>query len=226
MQPVQKVEVLSKSPIFTELNQPELVELASLATERSLLPGEYIFWEGDPPHWFYIVAQGKVKVLKHASSGKEFIIAFFGPGEMFGEVAVFEGKSYPASAQALVQSLVLGIRRAAFLDFLTRHPQGALKIISVLGGRLRDAQERLTTMAGERVEQRLTKVLLMLSSRLGPTLPFTRQDIADMTGTTLETTIRVLSRLKEGGIIHSPRGKIIITDKTKLHLLAGGPPKI
>ena len=226
MQPAEKVEALSKSLIFTELNQEELIELAGLATERRLMPSEYAFWDGDSPDWFYIVAQGKVKVLKHSSTGKEFIIAFFGPGEMFGEVAVFEGKPYPASAQASVQSTILGIKRDTFLTFLTKHPQGALRIIGVLGGRLRDAQERLTTMAGERVEQRLAKVLLMLHSRLGPTLPFTRQDIADMAGTTLETTIRVLSRLRDGGIIHSVRGEIAILYKTKLRLLAEGPPKI
>ncbi len=104
MQPAQKVEVLGKSPIFTELNQPELVELASLATERSFLPGEYIFWEGDSPEWFYIIAQGKVKVLKHASTGKEFIIAFFGPLGMAGKEAE-EGSPLDAQNQALSQSL-------------------------------------------------------------------------------------------------------------------------
>ena len=95
-----------------------------------------------------------------------------------------------------------------------------------LGGRLRDAQRRLKDLAGERVEQRLAQTLLMLSAKLGPTLPFTRQEIADMAGTTTETAIRVMSRLKQGKIIRSVRGRIIILDESKLRLLSEGPPQV
>ena len=221
-----KVQILRQSFIFSTLNDDELAELASLAIERSFVSNEFIFWDGDAPDWFYIVAKGKVKVLKHSLSGKEFIIAFFGPSEMFGEVAVFEDKPYPASAQAVAETKVLEIKREDFLSFLAHRPEVALRIISVLGGRLRDAQSRLRDLAAERVEQRLTRILLMLSSKLGTTLPFTRQEIADMAGTTTETAIRVMSRLKDGGIIRSVRGKTIIVDETKLRLLSEGPPRV
>jgi CRP/FNR family transcriptional regulator len=167
-----------------------------------------------------------VKVVKHSSLGKEFIIAFFGPGEMLGEVAVFEDKPYPASAQAVAETKVVGIKRKDFLSFLANRPQVALRIINVLGGRLRDAQGRLKDLAGERVEQRLASVLLMLSAKLGPTLPFTRQEIADMVGTTTETAIRVMSHLKDRGIIRAVRGKVIILDVEKLRLLSEGPPQV
>ncbi len=83
-----------------------------------------------------------MKVLKHSSQGREFIIAFFGPGEMLGEVAVFEDKPYPASAQAVAETRILGIKKEAPLSFLAKHPRVALKIINVLGGRLRDAHSR------------------------------------------------------------------------------------
>ena len=226
MQNSVKAQVVKKSFIFSRLSEDELAELASLAVERSFTAGEFIFWEEDAPDWFYIVAEGQVKALKHSSSGKEFIIAFFGPGEMFGEVAVFENKPYPASAQSMADTRVLGIRREDFLAFLASRPHVALRIINVLGGRLREAQSRLRDFAGERVEQRLARTLLMLSSKLGPTLPFTRQEIADMAGTTTETAIRFMSRLKNGGIIRSLRGKTIILDETKLRLLSEGPPQI
>ncbi|GAF72743.1 unnamed protein product, partial [marine sediment metagenome] len=150
----------------------------------------------------------------------------FGPYEMFGEVAVFENKPYPASAQAVAETKVVGIRREDLLSFLANRPQVALKIINVLGGRLRDAQSRLRDLAGERVEQRLASVLLMLSAKLGLTLPFTRQEIADMTGTTTETAIRVMSHLKDRGIIRSVRGKVIILNEEKLRLLSEGPPRV
>jgi len=145
---------------------------------------------------------------------------------MFGEVAVFEDKPYPASAQSVSETRVVGIKRDDFLTFLANRPQVALRIINVLGGRLRDAQNRLRDLAGERVEQRLASVLLMLSAKLGLTLPFTRQEIADMVGTTIETTIRVMSSLRDRGIIRSVRGKVIIQDVEKLRLLSEGYPRV
>jgi CRP-like cAMP-binding protein len=219
-------KLLGSSLILSGLSEAELGELAGIAIERNFEPGEFIFWEGDAPDWFYIVAEGQVKVLKHSSLGKEFIVAFFGEGEMFGEVAVFENKPYPASAQAAAKTRVLAIKREDFLSFLAGRPQVALRIISVLGARIREAQNRLRDLAGERVERRIARTLFMLSSKLGPTLPFTRQEIADMAGTTTETAIRVMSQLKERGIIRSGRGKIIILDEGKLRLLSEGPPQV
>jgi CRP-like cAMP-binding protein len=218
--------MLKQSLIFSGLKSEELEELALLCSERHLPAGESFFWEDDPPDWFYLLVEGGVKVVKHSSSGKDFIVAFFNPGDMFGEVAVFENRPYPASAQAVTDSTALGIKRMDFLTFLSRRPEVALRIITVLGGRLRDAQSRLRDLAAERVEQRLARVLLMLSSRLGNTLPFTRQDIAEMAGTTTESAIRFLSGLSTRKIIRSTRGKMVILDELKLKLLSEGPPPL
>ena len=218
-----KAEVIKNSLIFSSLKDEEIEELSGVTVERTLQSGEFVFWEGDSPNWFYMVAEGRVKVLKHSSLGKEFVIAFFEPGDMFGEVAVLENKPYPASAEAVAETRVLGIRRDDFLSFLASRPEVALRIINVLRGRLRDAQSRLRDIAGERVEQRLARTLLMLASKLGSTLPFTRQEIADMAGVTTETAIRVMSRLREGGIIRSIRGKTVIVDENRLKLLSEGP---
>ena len=226
MQFSNKSDSLRRSSIFSSLNDDELGELADLAVNYSFVPNEFIFWDGDAPDWLYIVEEGRVKVIKHSSLGKEFIIAFFGPGEMFGEVAVFENKPYPASAQAVVGTRVLGIQRDKFLSFLAHRPQVSLRIINVLGERLRDAQSRLRDLAGERVEQRLASTLLMLSTKLGPTLPFTRQELADMAGTTIETAIRTLSQMKDRAIIRTVRGKVIILNEAKLRLLSEGPPRV
>ena len=223
---IDKIWVLKQSLIFASLNEDEIAELAHLAIERSSRPGEFVFWDGDTPAWFYLVAEGRIKILKHSSLGKEFIIAFFSSGEMFGEVAVFENKPYPASAQAVTETKVLGIKREDLLSFLAHRPEVSLRIINVLGGRLREAQSRLRDLAGERVEQRLARTLLMLSSKLGTTLPFTRQEIADMAGTTTETAIRFMSQLKDREIVRSSRGKTVILDMTKLKLLSEGPPQV
>jgi CRP/FNR family transcriptional regulator len=219
-------KIIKSSSIFSGLNDDDLGELAKLAIERNFMSNEFIFLDGDSPDWLYIIAEGRVKIVKHSSSGKDFIIAFFHSDEMFGEVAVFENKPYPASAQAITQTRLVGIKREDFLTFLANRPQVALRIINILGGRLREAQNRLRDFAGERVEQRLASILFMLSSKLGLTLPFTRQEIADMAGTATETTIRIMSQLKERGIIRSIRGKIIILDKEKLRLLSEGPPQL
>lgn len=221
-----RAEALKRTLIFSSLSEAELVELSRLAVERSFNAGEYVFWEGDAADYFYILLEGRIKVSKFSSLGKEVIIAFFGPGEMFGEVAVFEEKPYPASSQAATSTRVLAIKRGDFLSFLSSHPQVALVIINILGGRLREAQGRLKDLAGERAQQRLARILLMLLAKLGSTLPFTRQEIADMAGTTTETAIRFLSRLKDGKIIRSTRGEIIILDEAKLRLISEGPPKI
>jgi len=226
MKETEKAQILKQSFIFSSLSEGGVTELSHLASERKFVPGEFIFWEEDAPDWFYVIAAGKVKAVKHSSLGKEIIIAFFGPGEMFGEVAVFENKPYPASAQALAETSLLGIKREEFINFLIKHPQVALTIINVLAGRLREAQGRLRDLAGERVEQRIARLLLMLSAKLGVDLPFTRQELSDMAGTTTETAIRILSQWKSRKIIGSVRSKITILDETKLRLLAEGPPRV
>lgn len=219
----EKATVLKNSYIFSELDIDDIEILAGMCIEKVFQPDEFIFWEGDSPEWFYVVLRGQVKVLKHASSGRQFIIAFFGTGEIFGDVAVFENKPYPASTQAVKETSVLGIKRQDFTAFLINRPEVALRIINILGGRLREAQDRLRDLAGERVEQRLAFILQMLSGKLGSVLPFTRQEIADMAGTTVETVIRVMSNLRKQGIVRSVRGKIIIDDEEKLRLLSRRP---
>lgn len=219
-----RTQLLAQSPVFSALDEEELHHLSELVAERHFTQGEYVFWEGDAPKWFHIVVKGRVKVVKQSPSGKEIIIAVFNAGEVFGEVAVFGGKPYPASAQAMEDTAVLSINREEFLSFLAQNPGIALKIIVVLGERLRSAHERLRDLASEKVEQRVARILLMLYSKVGSVLPFTRQEIADMAGTTIETSIRTMSRLKNTGIIGSTRGQITILDEPRLRQLSQGNP--
>jgi len=224
MDQAEKVKALKRADIFAGLNSNELAALAAITFERHIKLGEFVFREEDSPQNFYIIADGRIKVSKVSPSGKEFIVTFFEPGEVFGEVAVFANKPYPASAQASVETAVIGIRRDDLLGFLSRSPEVSLKIINMLGGRLREAMSRLRDLAGERVEQRIAGILLMLQDKLGPELPFTRQEIADMSGTTVETAIRIMSRLTEDGVIKSTRGKITVAAPERLRLLSLGTP--
>ena len=216
---------LRGATIFSSLGPVEIHDLAAMSDFQRFGGGEWVFMEGDAPRHLFVVAEGQIRVVRHSTAGKDFIVAFFNPGEMFGEVAVFEDRPYPASAQAAGPAAVVAVPRADFLGFLARRPQVAMSIVSVLVARLRDAHDRLKDLAIERVEQRLANALFMLSAKLGPTLPFTRQDIADMTGTTTETAIRTLSRFKERGIISTTRGKVTIVSAEKLRLLSEGRPR-
>jgi CRP-like cAMP-binding protein len=220
-----KINALRQSPILSDLNDSEVADLADIAIDHGFTQGEFIFQEGDAADRFYIIAEGKIKIFKHSSLGSEFIIAFFGPYNMFGAVAALTDKPYPCSARAEVETRVIEVEKEDFLPFIIKHPQVALRIIRVFGERLIESQDRLRDLAVERVEQRLLKTLLRLFSSYGSDLPFTRQEIAEMTGTTTETVIRVFSHLKEEDIIQSARGKIIIVDDKKLRMLCQESPQ-
>jgi len=216
------MKVIRDNFIFSMLGEPEVAELARVSLVQRFPAEEFVFLEGSRPDRLFILAEGQIKVIKHSPTGRDFTVAFFNPGEMFGEVAVFENKPYPASAQATCQTTVVSIPKKAFLGFLARRPEVALRIIAVLGGRLRDSQSRLKDLAIERVEQRLASILHMLSAKFGPSLPFTRQELAEMTGTTTETAIRTIIQLKKMRVIETARGRITITAPDNLRRLAEG----
>ena len=119
---MQTIQVLKNAPIFSGLDDDQLASLAGIALERSFKAEEFVFWEDGAPEWFYVIAEGRIKAIKHSTSGKDLIVAFFNPGEIFGEVAVFENKAYPASAQVVEKSTLIGFKRDDFLKFLTDHP--------------------------------------------------------------------------------------------------------
>jgi CRP/FNR family transcriptional regulator len=221
---VELRRALRHSFLFEPAGDAELDDIVAKATFRRYAAGEYIFWEGDRPDRFFLLTEGRVKVVKHGNAGRETVVAFFQPGEVFGEVAVLENKPYPASCVVVKDCTVMVLDRVEFQSFIKSHPALALALVGILSARLREAQSRLHDLAGERVDQRLARTLERLTDKLGPELPFTRQDLADMSGTTLETTVRFLSRLKEGGIISSKRGQVTIEDLDRLRLLAEGPP--
>ncbi|NPV59155.1 MAG: Crp/Fnr family transcriptional regulator [Actinobacteria bacterium] len=219
-----KVNIFWKIPMFEFLEAEELDRLYSLCATERFAKGEYIFLECDQPKNLYVVVKGEVKLLKQTEDGRETIVEMAYPGEIFGEEAVFDGQPYPMTAQALEDVELLSISRGDFFSFLRDNPDLALEIITELGKRLREAQNTIRALAMERVEWRIARVLLMLSRKAGVMeadgvsidLPLTRQDIADMAATTVETTIRVLSNFKKMGLVDTEKGKIILRDRKHL----------
>ena len=223
MQLTEKIEFLRKSPIFSALNQTELTELSKISGERSLKPNEFLILEGEDCNYFYILIEGKLRTFLYSSLGKELtLITFFRSGEVLGPTSVFRDRPSSGSIQALSETRVLRFKKDEIISFILSHPHVSLEIIKVLAARVSELNRRLRDVVGERVEQRLFRVMLTLSHRYGTTLNITRHELAEMVGATTETVIRILSSLKKRKIIASIRGKIILLDEVKLRLLSEG----
>jgi CRP-like cAMP-binding protein len=194
---------------------------------------DYLFFEGAPAKWLVLVAEGRVKMIKHSESGRETILATFGPGQIVGEVGVLVGEAYPATAQALEPAVTYSLRRDAYADLLRAHPDLAWALIAELGRRLQRAHEQLRSFAVEKVERRVARVLLRLANTAGErlddatlsgavriTVPLSRQDVADMAGTVVETAIRTMSKFQRQGLIETREGHIVLLDPHRLVAIA------
>jgi CRP/FNR family transcriptional regulator len=212
------IKTLKKCEIFTELTDKELSKISALFEERSIKKDEYIFMEEDPSGWFYILSSGRVKIVKHSQSGKDIILEIISPGDVFGGVAVLDKKPFPASAQAMEPVSVVRISRRNLFDLMEEHPVLKLAIVKSFSDRLRNAHETLKNIATERVERRIASLLLKLSEKVGIDdkgykkldFPLTRQEIAEMVGTTVETCIRSMSKFQKEGRVKSSGGRIFV----------------
>ena len=221
---------LGRNPLFAGIPPRELASLAGVALEEAHRARANIFTEGDTSRWFYLVRSGHVKIVRHSKTGKDVVLELLGPGEIFGGVAVIEKRPYPASAQATEPTVVLKIPADPVIALAERHPAFIKEMALMIGRRLRAAHDSVTSLAVDPVEARLAATLLRLAKREGTrsdkgvTLPFhlTRQSLADMTGTTVETAIRILSRWLRDGVIDDDGGRLVLTDWEGLSALAEG----
>lgn len=215
--------------MFVGLPAREIQALERVAREESYRPRDFIFMEGDQALWFCLVESGRVKILKHSRSGKDVVLELLGPGEPFGGVAVIEQRAYPAAAQAVEASVVVKIPREPIVALAERHPSIIKELALMIGRRLRAAHDSVKSLAVDPVEARLATALLRLAreakrERRGLVLPFhlTRQSLADMTGTTVETTIRIMSRWAKDGLVEDENGRLVLRDLDALAALAEG----
>lgn len=220
--------MLEKTPVLSLLSQGDWEKVKDLFVEKRFGKDDYIFFEGDPSSWLGVILEGRVKMIKHSGAGKDVVLDVISPGEMLGEVSAFNGKPYPATAQAMEPTVVASIYREDFLRLLKQYPALALGLIEELGRRLREAQETIKSMAVERVERRIARILLKLAATTGASseegivieLPLTRQDIAEMAGTTVETTIRTMSKFRKKGLVQTKRGRVTILEPHQLVKIA------
>jgi len=203
---------------FKQLAASQRKRLAAASREKRYAKGETIFRAGEPAEAVCIVKTGRVHLMKFLESGQASTTCVMGPGETFCCLPALDRKPYPVDAVAAVESTVIRIPTAAFHTLLEENPaflQGALCLFC---DRLRQVEDK-SCMASDPVEQRLARTLLTLSKKFGPTIPLTKQELAELANTTVETTIRVLSHLKQRGIVTSSRGSTTITKPDQLRQL-------
>jgi CRP-like cAMP-binding protein len=215
---------LKKIDLFKDLSDAELKELDPYLVTTTFKKKEDIFSEGDQPEWFYIVAKGKIKITKLSHEGKEIILEIISPTDIFGGVAVLRNFPYPANAVAMEDSEVVKISRKNLMRLVDRFPNLMYCIALQLGDRMKSSYDSLKNIALERVEARIAALLLKLANKVGIEtkeglqidMRLTKQDVADMVGTTVETSIRTFSKFKKQGLVADKAGKIVITDREGL----------
>lgn len=211
------IEGLRQCQIFTDLSTEGTKELASYVTPVVFPKGAFIFKEGDPTSFFYLVHEGLVRVFKTSGSGKNVTFTIAGRGETLMASSLFLDR-YFVSTQAMSDVTLLRVGRKEWLDFMYHYPTVPMGSIILMAHRLSREYERIVDIIGEEVELRLVHALSILAAKFGPTLSVTRQELANFVGTTTETTIRVLSKLKKRGVISgsASRREIVIADLGKL----------
>jgi CRP-like cAMP-binding protein len=214
-------------PIFNTLTVQEAKEIYPYFFSDKIHKKETIFSEGDPSEWLYIVKKGKVKITKLSHEGKEIILEIISPMDFFGGIAVLRGFPYPANAVAMEDAEVMKISRKNLLSIMDRFPSLMYCIATNIGDRIKGSHETLKSIALEKVEARIASLLLKLADKAGEKTPegviinmkLTKQDIAEMVGTTVETSIRTMSKLTKAGLVITKAGKIVIRDLEKLRSL-------
>ncbi len=212
--------VLRKTALFASLTENEIQALAGRASRKSLQRGELLFAEGDSCKGLFLVASGKIRIFKLSSAGREQVLAIEGPGSSFAELPVFDGGNYPAAASASEDSELVFISRKDFQNFCREHPDVALKVIAVVGSRLRRLIGIIEELSFTTVRQRLIALILQLAdaggtpSKDGIRVELTKshQDFAAELGTVRELVSRNLSRLQAEGFLEVEGRKLVVKD--------------
>ncbi len=219
---------MDELPGFRTLPPTERTLVKDATRELALSKGALAFSQGQPSTHVWAVRDGLVHIVKSGPAGREIVLEVIPPGELFGAVVALEDRPYPASAVAAEASVVWRVPSALVREICGRHPTLRSAILALVTTRLRSAHERLQSVALEPVEQRLARMLLALTPKIGrkddgvTVLPVTRQELADMVGTTVETAIRITSKWHKTGVVRSARNALTIADVAALRALAAG----
>ena len=221
-------ELLRRLPFFRRVSPALRAKVAEVARLKSYERGQLIFAEGDASDVFIIIVSGRVKVFKSTPAGKEIILEIFTAGDPLGAVAVYERAPFIASAFTLEPTEVLSIEQADFFKLLESEPAFVRGLLSGLTLRLAELTRRLTELTGARVETRFARLFLKLGDQIGNAgrgglfipMPLSRQELADLTGTTIETAIRIMSRWQKDDVLHTEKDGFVLLDRATLEDVA------
>lgn len=215
---------LAATPLFEGLADKAIENALEAAVCKPLRKSEILFHEGDSAAMVYLVHRGRVKLAQVNEEGEEIILRYIGPGELMALVAVLKGRDYPAAAIVVQEGQAFCWEGRILRDLMLRYPGIALNALDIVSGRLLEFQERYREQTTERVERRVAKTLLRLTRRAGRRVaegvlidfPLTRQDIAELSGTTLYSVSRILSAWEKRGWVKSGREKVVLCNLHEL----------
>jgi CRP/FNR family transcriptional regulator len=218
------LDIISGSLLFKGLPENQLKEIEQIAINKRFNKGEVIFSEGDDGIGFFLVASGQIKIFKVSSEGKEQILHIFGSGEPFGEVPVFSGQQFPASAEAITETRLLFFPRTAFVNLVSYNPSLALNMLAVLSLRLRQFTVQIENLSLKEVPGRLAAYLIYVADEQGGedsiSLNISKGQLASLLGTIPETLSRIFTRMSNQNLIEVKDRTIRLRDREKLEELA------
>ncbi|MBA5775697.1 Crp/Fnr family transcriptional regulator [Stappia sp. F7233] len=217
--------------IFRSMTDEDLDAVLSTASARQVADGKTVFEQGQTATEFFALLHGRLKVVQTTVDGQQVVVRHVSPGDIFGIARAMRRTDFPATAIAVVDSLMLAWPSSQWESFIARSPVLAMNALQTVGQRLQDAHTRIRELSTEEVERRVAHALLRLVQQAGRKtdegilidFPITRQDIAEMTGTTLHTVSRVMTGWEAKGLVASARKKVLVKDAHKLHVLAEKP---
>jgi len=224
-QALAPLELLARVPVFSTLTRPDLGRVAEVAVTRRFAPHHVIFREGDTSDTCYVVATGHARAIREHADGRTIALAHFGPGDIFGELAMFDDEARSATVETLDALEAIAILGADFRRLLNEHSDIAVKLAVSLGQRLREANERLSRQSFQTVQSRVAGALdqLVASAREegAPAegevlLKITQADIAQLAGSSRESASRFLAVLERAGVVSQGRGRITVCDQIAL----------
>jgi CRP/FNR family transcriptional regulator, nitrogen oxide reductase regulator len=227
------VDLLERIELFQGLDGDALAALVQAAHIHAVPSGSCFFFQGDSATRFYVLLEGRVRLTQVTAEGQQVILRFITAGEGMGIVAALGAMIYPASAEALDACQALVWEGAAVAALMERYPRLALNGMRLLAQRVREFQDRLRELATERVERRIARMLLRLARQSGHKaaggilidLPLSRQNLAEMTGTTLYTVSRILSQWETQGLVETGRERVVIRRPHGLVVIAEDLPE-
>ena len=219
-----RLKIIGRLPFFKHLPADAISRINSLFHDGDVSANERIYFEGDEADHLYLVAMGKVKLVRNTASGREVLLDILHGGEYFGSLSTFGGCAHTETAIAQTDCCILKISAEDFEHILEDHPDVTRKVLDVVSQRLTESQETVKQLSTYTAEQRIASALLRLAGKLGEArgqgvliqLPLSRQDLAAMTGSTIETVSRIMSRFVEQGWLKSGRKWVTIMDVNRL----------